>query len=166
MSSKGNKQPPYRRRKYLCSAGELRFYKKLDEAVGDVFEAHMQVSVAAVLRVPAEEWDRWGARVAPLRFDFVLVKRGTSFAAAAVELDDKTHLLPDRRKRDRFLNEACRQADFPLIRVKAAQRYNVTEIRQTITTTLPMGSTLSRPGDKPAKGRDGKPRGWVWKRLE
>ena len=123
MSRRGKNStpPPYRRQKYLCSAGELRFYKKLHEAVGDEFEAHMQVSVAAVLRVPAEEWERWGVLVAPMRFDFVLVKRGTSFAAAAVELDDKTHLLPGRRKRDAFLNEACRRAEFPLIRFKAAR---------------------------------------------
>lgn len=166
MSRRGSKSPPYRRQKYLCSAGELRFYKKLDKAVSDEFEAHMQVSVAAVLRVPAEEWKRWGVLVAPLRFDFVLVKRGTSFAAAAVELDDKTHLLPDRRKRDKFLNEACRLAEFPLIRVKAAQRYDVNDLRQTIMAALPKGSATSRPGDKPAKGKDGKPRGWTWKRIK
>ena len=166
MSRRGSKSPPYRRQKYLCSAGELRFKKKLDEAIGDEFEAHMQVSVAAVLRVPAEEWKRWGVLVAPLRFDFVLVKRGTSFAAAAIELDDKTHLLPGRRKRDKFVNEACRLADFPLIRVKAAQRYDVAELRETVKAALPKGSTTSRPGDKPGKGKDGKPRGWVWKRIK
>ena len=166
MSWRGSKSPPYRRQKYLCSAGELRFYKKLDEAIGDEFEAHMQVSVAAVLRVPTEEWKRWGVLVAPLRFDFVLVKRGTSFAAAAVELDDKTHLLPGRRKRDKFLNEACRLAEFPLIRVKAAQRYDANGLREAIMAALPKGSASSRPGDKPAKGKNGKPRGWTWKRIK
>lgn len=162
---KSNKSPPYRRQKYLCSAGELRFYKKLLDAVGDEFEAHMQVSVAAVLRVPAEEWKRWGVLVAPLRFDFVLVKSGTSFAAAAVELDDKTHLLPGRRKRDKFLNEACRRAEFPLVRVKATQRYDVEDLRETVKAHLPKGATKSRPSDEPAKDKKGKPRGWVWKRL-
>ena len=167
MSRRGkNKSPPYRRQKYLCSAGELRFYKKLVDAVGDEFDAHMQVSVAAVLRVPAEEWKRWGELVAPLRFDFVLVKRGTSFAAAAVELDDKTHLLPERRKRDKFLNEACRLAEFPLVRVKAAQRYDVDALRETVKAALPKGATQSRPGDKPAKGKDGTPLGWTWKRIK
>ena len=165
MSRRGSQSPPYRRQKYLCSAGELRFKKKLDEAIGDQFEVHMQVSVAAVLRVPAAEWKRWGVLVAPLRFDFVLVKRGTSFAAAAIELDDRTHLLPDRRKRDKFLNEACRLAAFPLIRVKAAQRYDVKDLRETIMAALPKGSATSRPGDKPGKGKDGKPRGWTWRRI-
>ena len=167
MSRKGkrNKSPPYRRQKYLCSAGEFRFYEKLEQAVGDQFAVHMQVSVAAVLRVPAEEWKRWGVLVAPMRFDFVLVKRGSSFAAAAVELDDKTHLLPERRKRDKFLNESCRRAEFPLIRVKTAQRYDVEAIRETVKAHLPKGSAEARPGDPHGKDKKGKPRGWVWKRI-
>ena len=164
--SKRSKSPTYSRQRYLCSAGEFRFYQKLEQAVGDQFAVHMQVSVAAILRVPAEEWKRWGVRVAPLRFDFVLVKRGTSFAAAAVELDDKTHLLPGRRKRDKFLNESCKRAGFPLIRIRAAQRYDVDELREIVKAYLPKGSAESKPGDAPAKGKDGKPRGWVWKRIK
>lgn len=165
MSRKRNKSPPYRRQRHLCSAGEFRFYKKLEQAVGDQYVVMMQVSVAAVLRVPAEEWKRWGVLVAPMRFDFVLVKRGTSFAAAAVELDDKTHLLPDRRRRDKFLNESCKRAEFPLIRFKAAQRYDVDAIRETVKAYLPKGATHSRPADPPSKGKKGKPRGWDWKRI-
>ena len=164
--SKRNKSPPYSRQKFLCSAGEFRFYQKLEQAVGDQFVVHMQVSVAAVLRVPAEEWKRWGVLVAPMRFDFVLVKRGTSFGAAAVELDDKTHLLPARRKRDKFLNESCRRAEFPLIRIKAAQRYDTDELRETVKAHLPKGSTRSRPGDKPGKDKKGKLLGWSWKRIK
>ena len=167
MSRRGkNKSPPYRRQKYLCSAGELRFYKKLVDAVGDEFDAHMQVSVAAVLRVPAEEWKRWGVLVAPLRFDFVLVKRGTSFAAAAVELDDKTHLLPARRKRDNFLDDACSRAGLPLIRFKTARRYDVDAIRERVKTALPESATEVRPSDPLARDEAGKPLRWIWKRVE
>ena len=89
------KPPPYYRQRFLCSAGEWRFCQKLEQAVGDRFVVMMQVSVAALVRVPAEDWQRHGVHVAPLRFDFVLVERGSSFAAAAIELDDKTHLLPE-----------------------------------------------------------------------
>ena len=164
--SKRNKSPPYRRQRHLCSAGEFRFYQKLEQAVGDQFAIHMQVSVAAVLRVPPEEWKRWGVLVAPMRFDFMLVKHGTSFAAAAVELDDKTHVLPARRKRDKFLNEACKRAEFPLIRIKAAQRYDVEAIRETVKAHQPKGSAKSRPSDAPARDKNGKPRGWTWRRIK
>ncbi len=157
------KPPPYYRQRFLCSAGEWRFCQKLEQAVGDRFVVMMQVSVAALVRVPAESWERHGVQVAPLRFDFVLVERGTSFAAAAIELDDKTHLLPERRRRDAFLNEACELAGLPLIRVKAAQRYNVQELRETVKAHLPKGACTVRPGDTPKLGDDGKPTGWTWK---
>lgn len=132
--------------------------------MGDHFVLMMQVSVASLIRVPAEEWERHGVHLAPLRFDFVLVKRGTSFAAAAIELDDKSHLLPARRKRDAFLNETCRRVGLPLIRFQATQRYDVDAIRETVKAALPKGSCEVRPGDRPAL-RDGRPTGWTWKRA-
>ena len=136
------KPPPYYRQRFLCSAGEWRFCQKLEQAVGDRFVVMMQVSVAALVRVPAEAWERHGVHVAPLRFDFVLVERGTSFAAAAIELDDKTHLLPERRRRDAFLNETCELAGLPLIRVKTAQRYSVAELRETEFAPTPLVNAI------------------------
>ena len=160
-----NRLPPYRRRRFLCSDGEWRFCKALQEAVGDRFDVMMQVRVGSLLECKAEDWKRWGRRVSQKSFDFVLVQRGSSFAAAAVELDDKTHLLPERRKRDRFLDDACRRAGLPLIRVKTARRYDVDEIRELVKTSLPKGATVVRPGDAPPPLRDGKPIGWVWRRV-
>lgn len=156
---------PYRRQRFLCTAGEWRFCKKLEEAVGDRFTVMMQVRVGALLRVPAEDWKRWGRRVSQKSFDFVLVERGTSFAAAAVELDDKTHLLPARIARDKFLDEACRRAQLPLIRFRVKRRYDVEAIRERVREHLPKGACTIRPSDAPPPLRDGRPIGWVWKRV-
>ena len=166
MKKKGKAPPPYRRQKYLCTAGEWRFCQKLEEAIGDRFTIMMQIRVGALLVVPPEEWGRWGRRVSQKSFDFALVARGSSFVAAVVELDDKTHLLPARRKRDKFLDDACKRAGLPLIRFKTARRYNVDEIRETVKAHLPKGSTTSRPGDAPLPKSEGKPLSWVWKRIE
>ena len=59
----------------------------------------MQIRVGALLTVPAEEWERWERRVSQKSFDFALAAKGSSYVATVVELDDKTHLLPARRKR-------------------------------------------------------------------
>ncbi|MEE9391173.1 MAG: DUF2726 domain-containing protein, partial [Planctomycetota bacterium] len=152
------------RQRFLCTAGEWRFCQKLEEAVGDRFTVMMQVRVGSMLRCDPKDWNTWGRQVAQKSFDFVLVERGTSFAAAAIELDDNTHLLPERRKRDKFLNEACKAADLPLIRIKTAQRYKVGEIRETVKAHLSKGACTLRPGDDPAL-RDERPPGWVWKRA-
>lgn len=157
------KPPPYYRQRFLCSAGEWRFCQKLEEAVGDRFTVMMQVSVAALIRVPPEEWDRWGGQVAPMRFDFVLVERGSSYAAAAIELDDKTHLLPDRVRRDKFLNETCRRAGLPLIRFKTARRYDDREIRETVKAHLPNGACTVRRSVNSHRDRTGKSTEWTSK---
>ena len=88
-------QPPYYRQRLLCTAGEWRFCQKLEEAVGDRFIVMMQVRVGSLLRCDPKDWKRWGRQVSQKSFDFVLVERGSSFAAAAIELDDRTHLLPE-----------------------------------------------------------------------
>lgn len=160
MSRNGNrnKSPPYRRQRYLCTAAEWRFCQKLEEAVGDRFTVMMQVRVGALLTVPAEQWERWGRRVSQKSFDFALVTRGSSHVAAVVELDDKTHLLPGRRKRDKFLDDACRRAGLPLLRFQTARRYSVAAIRETVEAHLP-----SRAID--GKDASGEELGWLWKRV-
>ena len=160
-----DKPPPYRRQKYLCTAGEWRFYQKLEEAVGDHFTVMMQVRVGSLLKVPTSDWERWGRRVSQKSFDFALVAKGSSFVAAVIELDDKTHLLPGRRKRDKFLDDACGRAGLPLIRFKAARRYEVNVIRETVKARLPKGATELRPNAPVATEKVDEPLGWVWRRI-
>lgn len=164
-SEQHGRSPPYHRQRYLCTAAEWRFCQKLEEAVGDRFTVMMQVRVGALLTVPAEEWERWGRRVSQKSFDFALVTRGSSHVAAVVELDDKTHLMPGRRKRDLFLDDACQRAGLPLIRFKTARHYSVDVIRETVKAHLPKGTTEVRPNDPPATGANGKPLGWLWERV-
>lgn len=153
---------PYRRRRFLCTDGEWRFCQKLEEAVGDRFTVMMQVRVGSLLETKTDDWKSWGRRVSQKSFDFVLVQRGSSFAAAAIELDDKTHLLPERRKRDKFLDQACERAGLPLIRFKTARRYDVDEIRNVVKASLPKKACEVRPNDAPPPLLDGTPIGWVW----
>lgn len=129
--------PRYHFKRYLCSAGEWRFLKVLEEAVGDEFDILFQVRVAAILR-PARgaDWERDGRRVSQKAFDFVLVTKGTSHVRAAVELDDRTHELPERVARDRFLESACERAGLPLARFKVTRRYRVEVVRAALTEAL------------------------------
>lgn len=129
--------PHYHFKRYLCSAGEWRFSRVLEEAVGDEFDILFQVRVAAILR-PArrDDWERDGRRVSQKAFDFVLVTKGTSHVRAAVELDDRTHELPERVSRDRFLEEACEGAGLPLARFKVVRKYQVEAVRSVVKEAL------------------------------
>lgn len=165
MFRKKTKHPPYRRQKHLCTNGEWRFCQKLEEAVGDRFAVMMQVRVGSLLVCRAEQWEHWGRRVSQKSFDFALVAKGSSYVAAVIELDDNTHLLPERRARDKFLDDICKRAGLPLIRFKAAHTYDVNVIRDTVKAHLPKGACEVRPNDPPALDKNGKPQGWVWKRV-
>lgn len=148
---KSDAPPPYRRQRYLCTAGEWRFCQKLEEAVGDRFTIMMQVRVGALLTVDDRHWKRWGRKVAQKSFDFALVKKGSSYVAAVVELDDKTHQKPDRRERDAFLDVICSQTDLPLIRFQVTREYDVDAIRELVD------QHLASPPPKPSSKRARKP---------
>ena len=131
----GPRVPRYRYRRYLCSAGEWRFFEVLREAVGEEFDILMQVRVAAVLEARRGREDDF-RRVSQKAFDFVLVTKGTSHVRAAVELDDRTHELPARRRRDRFLEGACKRAGLPLVRFQTARIYVVQEVAAQVEASI------------------------------
>ena len=54
--------------------------------------------------------------------DVVIVERCSFNIVAAVELDDTSHLRPERRRRDILLEEVLRQAGIPLLRSHDARK--------------------------------------------
>ena len=78
----------------------------------------------------------YGSPIAQKELDFILLRPGMSYVVAAVELDDKTHNLPERQERDAFLDAAFATAGVPLIRFKAQARYDVDEVRRGVERVL------------------------------
>ncbi|EAA3563568.1 hypothetical protein DOY84_23130, partial [Shigella sonnei] len=54
--------------------------------------------------------------------DVVIVELRSFSIVAAVELDDASHLRPERRRRDILLEEVLRQAGIPLLRSHDARK--------------------------------------------
>jgi hypothetical protein len=61
--------------------------------------------------------------------DFVICDILTLDPVAAIEVDDRSHLLPERRQRDAFVNAVFLEIGLPLMRVKAKRAYSVDELR-------------------------------------
>src|ERR1700677_1570829 len=61
--------------------------------------------------------------------DFVICDVLTLDPVAAIEVDDKSHLLPQRQQRDAFVNAVFLEIGLPLMRVKARRTYSVDELR-------------------------------------
>jgi hypothetical protein len=136
---------PYAPCKVLLSRGELAFYHALQVAVAGRQAIAIKTRLADILKCPDDLWQSiHGRRLAQKHVDFVLYDPQTTAIAAIIELDDRSHRLRDRRNRDRFVNESLRAANVPLLRVKAAWRYESAEIRDAIANAISASATRLR----------------------
>jgi hypothetical protein len=135
--NQARRQLPYEGRASLLSRGELAFFRALSAAVGSRYGISLKTRLADVLRCPADLWDTPdGWRISQKHLDFVLYDFLTARTVAAVELDDRTHDLRDRRNRDAFVDHALHKAGVVLIRFRAASRYQPSAIQRRIESVL------------------------------
>ena len=125
----------YRRGRFL-SANEKIFLRTLDAALGCNFRAFAQVRLAEIAN-PAENANVQLRRralnaVMAKSVDFVICDVLTLDPVAAIEVDDRSHLLPERRDRDAFVNAVFAEIGVPLLRVKAQRTYSVAELRDLL----------------------------------
>jgi Protein of unknown function (DUF2726) len=122
----------YQRGRFL-SANEKTFLRTLDAALGCGFRAFAQVRLAEVANPAEDPSDRLRRRalhaVMAKSVDFVICDILTLHPVAAIEVDDRSHLLPERRARDAFVNAVFAEIGLPLLRVKAQRSYSVVELR-------------------------------------
>ena len=112
----------YRRGRFL-SANEKIFLRTLDAALGRNYRAFAQVRLAELAN-PADSANVHLRRralnaVMAKSVDFVICDVLTLDPVAAIEVDDRSHLLPERRDRDAFVNAVFAEIGLPLLRVKA-----------------------------------------------
>jgi hypothetical protein len=128
---------PYTRRDSLLSRGELAFFWALRRAIGGRFGVSFKTRLADIVHCPEELWESiHGRKLCQKHVDFVLYDRRTMSVLLAIELDDASHDQPERRRRDKFVDEVFRGIGLPLLRVKAAFRYNVVPIQLSIDKVL------------------------------
>lgn len=130
--------PPYQAQSRLITPAELRFlHTGLQPAIGDRFYIGVQIPMTAVLKVDADQWDKSpGRKIRQKRLDFVLAYPKTFRIAAVIELDDKSHDLPERKKRDRFVERAFDAAGICLIRFPIYRKYDSSKIRSIVNSRL------------------------------
>jgi hypothetical protein len=115
---------PYFARGTLLSRAEAAFYHALRGEVGDRVVVAMKVRLADIVSCPSEAWSiGYGRLIAQKHIDFVLCDPHTTRIVLAIELDDRSHAHPRRSARDLFVDRALETAGVPLLRVRAAARY-------------------------------------------
>jgi hypothetical protein len=64
--------------------------------------------------------------------DFVICDGSSLDPVVAIEVDDLSHLLPERLSRDAFVNVVFAEIEAPLLRVMGQRFYRVEELRDLI----------------------------------
>jgi very-short-patch-repair endonuclease len=74
--------------------------------------------------------------IARHHLDFVLCDHRSTNIRLAIELDDRSHDLASRKRRDAFVDEALTAAGVRLLRFQAAARYDTQLIAHIIGRAL------------------------------
>lgn len=131
---------PYAQTPALFSPAERSFLGVLDQAVGEQYRIFGKVRVADAIQ-PRRGLDKRKRQIAfneisSKHFDFLLCARSDLSILCAIELDDASHKQTSRRERDLFLENTCRAADLPLLRIPAEHGYTAQELRTRIYDAL------------------------------
>jgi hypothetical protein len=138
---------PYRSRRFLLSRAELAFFRVLSTVVAGRYLVFAKVRLADVITCPRALWHQApGRRIAQKHLDFVLCDSYTLRFVLVIELDDRSHARPERRRRDVFLNRLFRQAGIPLLRQPARASYDRDEL-QALLSRSPEQSRCRTSGE-------------------
>jgi len=125
-------------KKNIMSEAEKRFFRFLEQTYGDKYYIFCQVNLHSMLGVnkQGKEFWRYANKINQKSVDFVLVNKETCEVLLVIELDDSSHLLPQRVERDLFLDKALKTAGIPLLRVKNAHSYKIDDLHAKLNEDL------------------------------
>ncbi|MBN2272356.1 MAG: DUF2726 domain-containing protein [Sedimentisphaerales bacterium] len=132
-TSKGLEYYPYGKQKSLLSPAEKNFLNELDRIINENYRIFSKVRLADVIKVgrglPDSRWQSAFNRIQSKHLDFLICAREDFSIVGAIELDDKSHALPERRERDIFINSALAAAGIPILRYPPKRNYFHIELR-------------------------------------
>ena len=155
VESKANLAPPiqvqvpaaskyvYRRKQYLMTRAEHDLYVVLKQLYGERYEISPQVHLDEFLDHRAVRQDPRAALSAIQRksVDFLICGMGYCTPLVAIELDDGSHMQPERVERDKLLQAICAAANMPIVRIKWRTSYDAGEIKFAIDQQLNIVNT-------------------------
>lgn len=125
---------PYYKNPYFLTDAEKTFLRVLQSAVNEQYYICCQVGVNSLVRInkKGREWWIHRDKLGQKSVDFVLLDKNSLEPKIAIELDDSSHLLSSRQKRDEFVDKVMEVAGIPLIRIKNQSNYTIQELRSKL----------------------------------
>ena len=145
----------YRLLPVLLSPAEARLAASLTARLPSGYHLLAKPRLADLLTPRAapgsRSWWRAFNRISAKHLDFVLCDAAWR-PVLALELDDRSHERPDRRRRDRLVEQALARAGLPLLRLRPARSWP--ELPQLLHEALgrsPLTKAACPPDPRPAK---------------
>ncbi len=132
---KNNLNKHYELNTNIFTDTERFFYKVLKE-ITKKFELDIltKVRLADIIHTYDNNY-KYFNKIKAKHIDFVLIDKNGNIKLL-IELDDNSHLNPQRQKRDIFLNNIFKDTDITLLRVPAKYIYNEIELENKIKESL------------------------------
>jgi len=123
----------YCRGRFL-SANEREFLSNLDRVVGARYRVFAQVRLADLVDVEGPKTARFDMMrlVFAKSVDFVVCDRATLDPVMILEVDDRSHDVAERRRRDVLVDRVCAEAGLRLVRVRARFSYGESGLGQLL----------------------------------
>lgn len=128
----------YKRKNYLMTRAERDFLNTLLSVVEQDYYVFAQVHLPTLLlhQIKGQSWQGALSHIDRKSVDFVICDRQYMSPKLAIELDDKTHLRPDRQLRDREVEQIFQLAGLPLLRIQNHGQFDPNILRQQLDQYL------------------------------
>lgn len=150
---------PYRLRNHFLSPAELKFYLILRQIVHNRAYLGTKVNLNDIFYVKSSnqsDFRTYTNKIDRKHVDFILCDWNTMQPFLGIELDDSSHLRPDRQERDEFVDRVFRVSGLPILHIKVQRDYDL----KTLAATLqPYFQQEIRPykGHIPESSKNDKP---------
>ena len=121
-------------RKPLLTANEAAFYVELKKIIPPERDISCKCRLEDLMGIPQNDPNKNAQRnrIKSRHVDFVIFDPQTGNVDYVIELDDSSHRPPKKQCEDQFKNMLFARIGVLLIRIKARQAYNSSEVYQEI----------------------------------
>lgn len=120
----------YRSHPSLLSPPELAAFETLRNLLPQSLHICAKPRIADVLVVEKGNRQSGFNRISQKHVDFLIIETATGIPRLAIEIDDRSHLLPHRQARDEFVDRSFAQAGIPIAHFWAGQPIAIEDIKK------------------------------------
>ena len=132
----------YRENRYFLSPAERSFYGVLQQLVSGYAVVFAKVRIADLISqqkgLSRSDWQRAFNVISSKHVDFVLCDPNDLSVKLIVELDDSSHKKEKAKRSDEIKNTAFASAGIPMIRIKAAKSYSISDLTAQVSSIIPL----------------------------